>query len=71
MGYLLQLIGAFLMVAAFVGLLGGAAWIFLGEGDTASRLVGLAWVLPGLASLVGGIAFLRAGRRRLAADATK
>jgi hypothetical protein len=66
MGYLLQLIGALLIVAAFVGLLGGAAWLFLGDGDTPSRLLGLAWGLPGLLSLLAGIAFLRAGRKRLA-----
>ena len=50
MGYLLQLIGAPLLVVGLFSIVGGAAWFFLG-GDDVSVLLALAWVGPGVISV--------------------
>jgi hypothetical protein len=64
MGYLLQLIGAPLLVVGLFSIVGGVAWFFLG-GDGASKLIALAWAGPGLLALIAGFMFLREGRRKL------
>lgn len=64
MGYLLQLVGAPLLVIGLFSIVGGAAWFFLEEGG-ASKLLALAWAGPGLLAVIVGVLFLRAGRRKL------
>ena len=63
-GYLLQLVGAPLLVIGLFSIVGGAAWFFLDEGG-ASKLLALAWAGPGLLATLAGVLFLRAGRRKL------
>jgi hypothetical protein len=63
-GYLLQLVGAPLLVIGLFSIVGGAAWFFLEEGG-AAKLLALAWAGPGLLTMIAGFAFLRAGRRKL------
>jgi len=64
-GYLLQLIGAPLLVIGLFSIVGSAAWFFGGDDDTASKLLALAWAGPGLLAMIVGFLFLRAGRRKL------